>query len=194
MGKTTITFNLSVGSVQHAITQLREYKRNTQEFCDKLAQKLVEKGVLLVRLKIGQYDVIDTGLLISSVTRPEQVRPGVWRTTLFCDNGEGKNYALYCEFGTGIEGEKKPHPLAEQAGWQYDVNQHGNAGWWYPTDEADKNPTKKVGSTGEPSEYIAHTKGQPARPFWYETLQELPKFIEEAATEAAREVFGNAGL
>ena len=35
----------------------------------------------------------------------------------------------YIEFGTGIVGKQSPHELAEEQGWQYDVNQHGEKGW-----------------------------------------------------------------
>jgi len=65
-------------------------------------------------------------------------------------NGE---YALYVEFGTGIVGEENPHPNALQEGWEYDMNDHGENGWFY------------IGADG-----IRHwTKGMPARPYIYQT-------------------------
>lgn len=43
----------------------------------------------------------------------------------------------YREFGTGIVGSENPHvdEVLSKAGWKYDVNEHGEKGWWYPKEE-----------------------------------------------------------
>lgn len=79
---------------------------------------------------------------------------------------EGKEYyAMYVEYGTGIVGESSPHPDPSRHGWHYDINDHGDTGWWYPTDADDPNPTKYRSKMG----WWAWTAGQAARPFMYET-------------------------
>lgn len=90
----------------------------------------------------------------------------------------GAAYAIFVEYGTGIRGAASPHP-EPIPGWVYDVNGHGEAGWWYPTDASDPNPTKKQAADGS---WIAHTKGQPAGAFVYKTLQ----FMRQQAKETVR--------
>lgn len=53
----------------------------------------------------------------------------------------------YIEFGTGIVGENSPYPDTEaliKAGWEYDVNNHGEKGWFY----RDKTTGERVWSIG----------------------------------------------
>lgn len=72
---------------------------------------------------------------------------------------------LYVEYGTGIVGSSDPHPDPTSVGWRYDINNHGEAGWWYPTTADDTNPTKKEVSGG----FIAWSAGVRARPFMFDT-------------------------
>ena len=53
-------------------------------------------------------------------------------------------------------------------------------GWWYPTDKSDPNPTKIEGKDGG---LIAHTKGQAAKSFMYDTAIYLGKILYETALE-----------
>ena len=79
---------------------------------------------------------------------------------------------LVKEFGVddSITGLHNPHPNASVSGWKYDVNEHGESGWFYYRD-------------GE----WHWTKGMPSRPFMYETDLELILEI----SKIAKEVFGN---
>jgi len=81
----------------------------------------------------------------------------------------GAEYAMYVEFGTGLVGANNPHPNPSFNGedWEYDVNEHGEKGWWYPTTADDPNPTKKYSASEDM--WFAKTKGMPARPFMYNT-------------------------
>lgn len=81
----------------------------------------------------------------------------------------GADYGMYVEFGTGIVGESFPHPNPGAFGvdWEYDENQHGEKGWWYPTTEADPNPVKKFSKSQQ--QWFGFTRGLPARPFMYNT-------------------------
>lgn len=171
-----IKFGLSTASVQRAINEINAYKKWTQERCDELALELAKRGTFLIRMKIAQYDAIDTGAMISAVTYPERLGPGLYRISLFVDNGNGDNYALFVEYGTGLPGATSPHPEASDEGWRYGIGeqiintQDGRVGWVYP----------KNGS-------YRFTEGQPARPFWHEAAEELPQYINDAV----KKVFGN---
>lgn len=76
------------------------------------------------------------------------------------------DHVMFIEYGTGIRGQENPHPKADIDGWEYDVNEHGDEGWWYPTTMADPNPTKRISANGD---IYAWTKGHMSRPFMYET-------------------------
>ena len=171
-----IKFGLSTASVQRAIRELKAYQKWTQEKCDELALELAKRGTFLIRMKIAEYDAIDTGAMISAVTYPERIGPGKYRISLRVDNGRGDNYALFVEYGTGVVGAGSPHPEAGDEGWRYAVGEKifttkdGRVGWIYP-----KNGT------------YYFTEGQEARPFWHDSVEELPLYIKEAA----KKVFGN---
>lgn len=74
-------------------------------------------------------------------------------------------YAMFVEYGTGVVGEGFSHPKANIHGWEYDTNQHGDKGWYYPTTEDDPNPTKRYKN----GEWWAWTAGQESKPFMYDT-------------------------
>lgn len=80
-----------------------------------------------------------------------------------------KEIWTYHENGTGIIGSQNPHVAKALAsmGWKYDVNQHGEKGWFYP---------KGDGTYG-------WTKGLPASKKFWQALQRA----EEAFPEIARE-------
>ena len=76
----------------------------------------------------------------------------------------------YREFGTGVVGSKNPHvdEALAKAGWRYDINEHGEAGWRYP---------KKDGTFG-------WTRGQPAqKKFYFASKRAKEKFLEIAKEE-----------
>lgn len=77
--------------------------------------------------------------------------------------------AMFREYGTGIVGSQNPHvaEALQKAGWKYDVNQHGEKGWYYP---------KGDGTFG-------WTKGQPANKKFYEALQKAEQLFPEIGRE-----------
>lgn len=79
--------------------------------------------------------------------------------------GVDTDYAMFVEYGTGIVGDANKHPKSNEFGWRYDVNNHGESGWWYPSSPDDPNPTKYLSETG----WWAWTKGQRSKPFMYNT-------------------------
>ena len=77
-----------------------------------------------------------------------------------------KSKWAYKEYGTGIVGLQNPH-VAEalrQAGWKYDVNEHGEKGWIYPTENG-----------------YRWTKGQPATKKFWEALEKAEELFPDIA-------------
>ena len=162
----TISVSLSEKSFREAAKQIQDYKEEIAQKCYELARRLAERGVEIAKMKITNYNAVYTGELLSSI----QHTPGVVMKY-------GGSYIIYTdcpwakfvEFGTGIVGEKNPHPDTSIAGWKYDVNDRGEYGWHYYKD-------------GE----WHWTKGMPSRPFMYETDIELMMEV----SKIAKEVFG----
>lgn len=164
-----ITFGLSVREVNNAIKELRKYQSDIDYKCRLLAQKLAEQGVYIARLKIAEHDAIYTSELLASIQSEYggvTQHGGKWIIYTGCD------YAPFVEFGTGIIGSQSPHPIASLVNWKYDVNEHGESGWFYFNDRDGQ---------------WHWTRGMQSRPFMFETGQELRKIV----VSVAREVFGN---
>ncbi|MCM1276058.1 MAG: hypothetical protein NC299_11965 [Lachnospiraceae bacterium] len=153
---------LSVGGIQRLINEVERYRKDLKKHTNRMLSDLVSKGAEFAREECP----IRTGELYSSIV-------GI------VDNSEGKGfirvncpYAIYVEMGTGIKGANAPHPDKSIIGFnfEYDRNGHGVAGWWYPTDEKDPNPTKYTAKNGQ---MYAWTGGMPSRPFMYNAAQKL---------------------
>ena len=158
----------SLSSIDDAIRELRAYQSDIAHKCKLLAERLANVGVEIARVKVSDFDAIYSGELLSSI-RAEydgNVPDGAsWMVVTDCP------WAFYVECGTGVAGANSPHPDPGIAGWKYDINQHGDLGWYYYKD-------------GE----WHWTKGMPSRPFMYQTAMNLQSRVESVA----REVFGSA--
>lgn len=89
------------------------------------------------------------------------------------------------EYGTGVIGAQFPHvsEVLESAGWKYDINQHGEKGWWYPTNENDPNPYKWTSPEGQ---IYGWTKGLVAERCFYEALERAKERLPEIAEETLK--------
>lgn len=161
--------DLSLSGFKKLKAEIRKYKNSLQEKCEEFAYKLAEEGVAVAQMKIGTKDAIYTGELLESLN----IMPGdiVYDGASFSVYTDCP-YACYVEFGTGVVGEDSPHPDTSIAGWKYDINDHGEAGWVYFKDGK------------------RHwTKGMQSRPFMYETAQYLRDM--SVISHIAKEVFGS---
>lgn len=93
---------------------------------------------------------------------------------------------IFNEMGTGIVGSKKPHPAFES--WEYDVNGHGEKGWWYPTTPDDPNPYKITDKNGQ---LRAWTKGLPSRSMFYNAFEHISNTIGDFVEVELRKTIGN---
>lgn len=158
----TINLRLSSGGIREAIKELRQYQSDVERKVTVLVRALMSEGENHVAAYIAK-NVSATGELLRSVnSEMSNDRLGLVKVN--------NQYAVYVEFGTGIVGATNPHPDVAILGWRYDINGHGNLGWWYPADSTDLNPTNHQTSSGT---WIAWTKGIPSRPFMYDAAQRL---------------------
>ena len=163
-----ITFGLSSSEIRSAIQDIKAYQSELDNKCQKFAERLAEEGIKIAKLKVTEYDAIYTGELLGSInSEPGGMikHGGKWIIYTGCE------WAPFVEWGTGIEGQQSPHPDTSIVGWKYDINDHGEKGWFYFKDGT-----------------WHWTKGMPSRPFMYETGRELRKIV----VKIAKEVFGSA--
>ncbi len=159
-----INVRLSRSGVDRAIAELTEYRNKVKNAAEQLVNILCENGEQIALIEAS--DIRMTGELQSSITHESSGKAGC----VACKCG----YAVFVEFGTGVKGKASPHPDVAILGWVYDVNNHGELGWWYPTDDKDTNPTKRRSKDGA---LYAWTKGMPSRPFMYNTAERLRSMI-----------------
>ncbi|MBQ8766537.1 MAG: HK97 gp10 family phage protein [Clostridia bacterium] len=157
-------------SVEKAIKQLDEYKKEVETKTRELAQRLTDLGAEVVRMKIVEMGAVDSGELLSSVEGyySPTLNAGFIRVT--------SDHVAFVEFGTGIVGQASPHTSGEylsKASWGYATGskifttQDGRVGWIYPTDDGG----------------FRFTEGMQSRPFMYETALELERQYEKIARE-----------
>ena len=166
MAKYTFKSDMSIRGLKNLKKQLLDYKADFNTKVNLFTERLALEGVILAKTKIAEKDAVFTGELYDSMNlrKGDAIYNGSqWIIYTDCP------WALYVEFGTGIVGAQNPHPLPGVANWKYDINEHGESGWFYFRD-------------GE----WHWTKGMPSRPFMYETALELP----EKVNRIAKEVFG----
>lgn len=157
-----ISFGLSVKEIDRAIKEVEKYKSELNAKISLLIETLTDYGVEIAKVQVQQLGAWYTGELESSISGYFSPSTGVGIIKA------GAPYAVYVEFGTGVVGAGSPHPAP--AGWQYDVNDHGESGWWYYNDRDGK---------------MHWTKGMQSRPFMYNTAREL----EQECVRIAKEVF-----
>jgi hypothetical protein len=155
--------NLNPREIDRLIKDIKQYKRELTEKVNLLIGELTDYGVEVAKAQVRELGAWYTGELESSIEGYFSPSVGVGIIKA------GAPYAVYVEFGTGVVGKSQPHPSPDD--WRYDINEHGESGWWYFND-----------NTGR----MQWTKGMPSRPFMYNTAREL----ENACERIAREVFG----
>ena len=158
-----VSFELGESDIERAIRQVQAYKEHVRQNIAKIISDLVSIGVEIAKAEIVSLGAAYTGELASSIQG--MVFTDGTRGLIFTDCP----YAAYVEFGTGVVGQSSPHPEPPQ-GWRYDVNSHGEEGWWY---------------YDETEERYRWTAGMVSRPFLYLTSRQL----EQEAISIARRVF-----
>lgn len=158
----TIKLKLNTDSINQALKEVKAYRKKVQELPSDLVTYLTKQGVEIAKMNVSDMDAYDSGELYNSIHEVSNGNVGY----VIAD----ATHAAFVCFGTGVVGANNPHPEVAIAGWKYDVNSHGELGWWY------------IGKDGE-----AHwTKGMPSRPYMYNTAQQLRQMVIPAAKEAMK--------
>ncbi len=152
--------NIGIGDLRNLTGNLKK-GLNDQWLAPALAE--IQTRVLAKLYEnMAKYELLDTEIASS-------VRVYVFKKKIFIDIAN--TYAMFVEYGTGIVGSENPHPNPKVKNWIYDVNAHGELGWWYPCDENIKTRYPNIATKTINGQVYAHTKGQKSRPFLYETYR-----------------------
>lgn len=157
----TIKLKLNTESLNRALKELKAYQKKVDAAGQNLTHSLTEQGVALAQLNASYMSIYDTGELVRGIDSQYQGDKGYVVSSA--------PHSAFAEFGTGIVGATSPHPNPTLAGWKYDVNQHGEEGWWYWKD-------------GE----WHWTAGMPSRPYMYDTAQMLRQMVVQTAKEVLK--------
>lgn len=139
-------FNLN--SIKNVRDLLIKYRDDVEYQTDQTVKHLTQIGYEYM-MSIVKFD---SGELASSISWDFDSKQNKGTIKI------GADYAIFVEFGTGIVGANSPHPEPEN--WQYDVNSHGENGWWYFDEKQNR---------------LRWTKGQEASAFVYKTLEYMKK-------------------
>lgn len=158
-----------IGATTNGSKVIKQITQDLKENVDKYGERLLEK-VCQIFVQLAQYNLLKSGYNVSSlVDNIFYTRYGKNKYRVGIRNNTQKPIMYFLEFGTGAVGRENQHPLAGEIGWEYLVNKHrtsnGIEGWTYYDETT--------------SEYV-FTRGLKAVSYIYDTLQEMPKIIEEA--------------
>lgn len=164
-----ISFSLDTKEIGQAIKSIEKYRDSIKQKSERLVKALIDDGVIILRAKIVEMNINDTGNLLNFVGGYYNADTNTGIIRVDCD------YAVFVEFGTGIVGMNSPYSgnaMAEigykyGGGTHYIVTKDGRIGWFYPTDDGK----------------YRFTEGMPSRPFMYETAKELTKRLNKKIKE-----------
>lgn len=158
-----IKLSLNASSIDAAIKQVKAYQQKVEEFPEKAVKKTVELGVEQAKDLAMYMNAYDSGELVDGIIGEAKDNKGKIEATAY--------HSAFVEFGTGVRGEKEPHPEYFALGWTYDFNKHGQAGWEYIGDDGKKH----------------WTLGMPSRPFMHDTAQMIKEAIPWIAETVLQE-------
>ena len=147
----TIEMTLDPKSIDNAITQLTLFEKHFYEAVRDLCEYLLNTGVEVAKLNLALFGSDRSGALRDSIHRGAfDMSTGRGVITA----GEGLHtkygsYAMFVEFGTGIFNENGG---GRETPWVYYDDYFGRFVW---------------------------TRGQPAKPFMHETLNEMAEIAEK---------------
>lgn len=180
MGKINFRLNMSDNIPQfrrYLNDVISKYDKYSDTILSEICEQLVEDAQR--NLLISGYDVYN---LLDNITYQKY---GENKYRVGIKNNEDKDIMYFLEFGTGIVGQDRPHPMADEVGWEYVVNPDnmvsnekasgynsvgdfvGGIGWWYEVDD----PTKAHAYNRKTGRYYAFTSGLKSVKYLYDAIK-----------------------
>lgn len=164
-------FVLSHKSITNLVKNLKAYQTEFENskiyILEALAKYTHERVRYYISETVGKTSYVPTGQLLESIKISEIINDVAKVYTNLA-------YAKFVEFGTGVTGSENSHPKSSEFGWSYDVNEHGEKGWFYKASDGN----------------VYWTEGQVAHQFMYRAFEDL----KENYIRIARAVLRERGL
>lgn len=165
-----IKVKLDPHSIDNAIKEIEAYKKDLERRVRLLLKTLTDRGVEIAKAKVVEHRIIHDNELTNSINGFVRGNVGFIRVD--------DEHAVFFEFGTGPVGASDPHPLGKS---------YKGEGWYT---QADGKPMDELYEwtplEGENGDTYYFTLGQEAKPFMYETAQQL----KDEFPRIVKEVFG----
>ena len=173
MAKKVITVELSTASINKAIKELEQYKRDLLTKEKRLLEGLASIGVkeASIRFTTAMYDGVNDVTVTLDKT-----------SNGYAIVAEGEAVA-FIEFGTGVyHNSGEPYPIPRPSGvvgiGEYGQGKGKRRAWFYKGEAGTNGELQKNG--------VVKTRGNPASmPMWYASEE-----MKNAVLKIAREVFG----
>ena len=170
----TIETDISATGFNRSLEEVIKYRDKLTQAQDKIVARLVYDGVVMAK---GNANAMVLG---------ENTDYAINGTNGEVNGNEGRVYndeekATYAEFGVGIVGSQNPHPTMQD--WIYDVNEHGDKGWWFPTTDA-----RYIRKKDKSGQTWGWTKGNASQPFMWETAKRLRAIAPDTVIRILKEI------
>lgn len=185
----------------------------TNIMSDKLAQRVAEIFVEEARKRIERSGAIqqDIDRFVNAISF-EKINTDTYR--IYAGKGRDEqliNDMWYLEFGSGVVGATHQHPDANTIGWKYDINNHGENGWFFKRSQENGNKNALIASgdkiynykrnlsagkskggnsqnirqesVSKGDEKSIKSKGIIAVRYFYDTMQEFDEIITKAMND-----------
>ena len=185
-----IEMTLDPESIQTAIDEVNMLQTTVKDALDGLCEYLLERGQTVARINLMHFGAMRTGALYNSIkygafdrskgvgvlTAGEGLYDGA--TASSSDAYSLGGYAVYVEFGFGVDGKASKHPLAKKQKYRYNINKNTiSARDWSQPGQVYKD-VPGWNYFNEKDNHFYFSTGQPPKPFMYNTLLDLIDIAE----------------
>lgn len=146
-----IKLKLSTDSINQALKEVKAYQKKVDRAGAEIVKVATEMGVEEAKNQALYMNAYDSGDLVNGIVAEYRDGKGYIHSTAM--------HTMFVEMGTGVTGKNSPGSTIP--GWEYDINEHGEEGWYYYDKDGKRH----------------WTKGMPSRPFMYETAKTLRQSI-----------------
>lgn len=194
-----IKISLDKKSIKSAIEQVKTVQKKVKTDLPKVyLQKCVSRIIEIANRNLSMTDIGSEAMTL--IQTSWNISPIVGNKIILSNNAEfeqGKNIAVFVEFGVGVVGEWQNHTLANEANYQYNVPSYSKL-WdkWYFTLEGGAErmniESNYYESQNTKAGVMYGTKGSPATMFLYKAWKEFETsgLYKTLWEEAKAEVIG----
>lgn len=122
----TISIDLSSKSIQNAINELKKINKNILMIND----EFIIASLTWIMNRANEYlaERVKSFPNSANISKDWEINKLNEKANYY-ELRNVNDKAYFVEFGTGLKGSRKEHPMAEETNYVYDVNSYGEKGW-----------------------------------------------------------------